>query len=247
MLFVIVCGISQQNYAAPIKKKNLHTCLVFQHNLPLHYCICAFVWGLSSLLSPCFYCVISVHSSELLRPHGCNYSGRYVGIMYVVPKKLLLLPAIFLQPCLFDGIAFFLMHVVCMCMTVVKYNLLTAASVSVSVSAPEAGSSILVHKRGCMLLVCVLHVATSVLDCLYSLLISSILVPDVPDRHVVSTPCATECRREQKQKLNQCCLAQRGTRLLSWPLSMRATWHSYWRLFYSVALFFCLPPVSSTC
>ena len=69
------------------------------------------------------------------------------------------------------------MHVVCMCMTVVKYNLLTAASVSVS--APEAASSILGHKRGCMLLVCVLHVATSVLDCLYSLLISSILVPDV--------------------------------------------------------------------
>ena len=68
------------------------------------------------------------------------------------------------------------MHVVCMCMTVVKYNLLTAASVSVS--APEAASSILGHKRGCMLLVCVLHVATSVLDCLYSLLISSILVPD---------------------------------------------------------------------
>jgi len=72
-------------------------------NLPLHYCICAFVWGLSSLLSPCLYCVINVHSSELLRPHGCNYSGRYVGIMYVVSKKLLLLPAIFLQPCLFDG------------------------------------------------------------------------------------------------------------------------------------------------
>jgi len=38
-----------------------------------------------------------------------------------------------------------------------RCGLLTAASVSVS--APEAASSILGHKRGCMLLVCVLHVA----------------------------------------------------------------------------------------
>ncbi|XP_066378452.1 uncharacterized protein [Miscanthus floridulus] len=57
----------------------------------------------------------------------------------------------------------------------------SGSSASVSVSAPEAGSSIPGHKRGY-----------------------------VPARHVVSTPRATGCRRKRKQKLNQCCLAQRG-------------------------------------